>query len=123
MRILILITKDKKQILKLVEFKNLSKGAKGKISHLNKDTNIAKLKNGDINKKFNFMQAIFTKKFGPDFSLKGYFGMYSKSFINCQFSFFNMEEADIKKNYLESEYYRQISKNKHQVLQYNLTIP
>lgn len=31
-----------------------------------------------------------------------------------------MEKADIKIDYLKTEYYKQLTKNKHQILQYNL---
>lgn len=36
------------------------------------------------------------------------------------FSFFNMEKANIKIDYLETEYNKQIKENKNQVLEFNI---
>lgn len=121
MKILILITKDKRQLLKLVQYNKLIKKAKNKVSHLNKESNRIKVIKGDINEKFNFIQSVYTKKKEFNFSgIEDCFEISTKPYINGNFSFFNMEKADIKIDYLETEYWKAVSENKHQVLQYNL---
>lgn len=121
MKILILITKDKRQLLKLVQYNKLKKKANGKVSHLNKESNNIKVCKGNTKEKFNFIQSVYKKK--QEFfegKFKDLFSLEIKPYISGIFSFFNMEKADIKIDYLETEYHKAITENKHQVLQYNL---
>lgn len=119
MKILILITKDNRQLLKLVQYNKLKKSAKTKISRINKENNILEI-TGDINEKFDFIQTIYKKKQEFNFSKSELFEMEIKPYINGIFSFFNMDKAEISSDYLETEYNSQITKNKNQVLEYNI---
>lgn len=123
MKILILITKDKRQLLKLVQYNKLKKKVKAKISRLNKEINTSEVIKGNINEKFNLIQSIYKKKqelFEGKF--EDIFSLEIKPYINGTFSFFNMKKANIKINYLETEYHKAITENKYQVLEYNLIL-
>ena len=120
MKILILITKDNRQLLKLVQYNKLIKSAKTKISKLNKGINKISVIKGNTKEKFNLIQSVYKKKQEFNFSKFELFEMEIKPYINGIFSFFNIEKADIKINYLETEYHKAITENKHQVLQYNI---
>lgn len=121
MKILILISKDKRQLLKLVQYNKLKKKANGKVSHLNKQSNNIKICKGNIKEKFNLVQSIYKKK--QEFfegKFEDLFSLEIKPYISGTFHFFNMEKTTIKTDYLETEYHKAITENKYQVLQYNL---
>jgi len=121
-KILIFISKDKRQLLKLVQYSKLIKSAKTKISFLNKELNSSMVIKGDTKEKFNFIQTKYSKqrKVNIDTLEEEFFGLIVKPYIHTEYSYFNMEKAFIKEDYLKIEYYKQIKENKHQVLQYNL---
>lgn len=120
MRILILINRNKTQLLKLVAFNKLIKSAKTKILLLNKETNKIKDINGSINEKFDFIKSVYKKKQEFNFEKDNFFEMEIKPYINTTYSYYNTNISEILPEYLEKEYNNQITKNENIVLEYNI---
>jgi len=120
LKILLIVSKSRKQLHKIVLYDNPKKKMRAKINNLRKDVNTVKCI-GSNDRKFDLIESIYKFDVEPNLNLfQEGFGIELIPHVLSSTSCFDSKEVDVNIASLISEYLKIVGENKHNVYQFNL---